>query len=181
MNADFGYKHLTGLAWLLSLIAVALIVLLLIKRKWKLDEKFDRAVIRYTCYFMWAWEIVKTVRMINYEDFGPVGYYPLWMAPFQVSILSVNDKSEEYCRNLWSKFLEEGLRPNLDLRSEKIGKKSREAQLDKVPYMLIIGDKEVEDGNLVGVRHRKLGDLGSMSIDEFIARVKQEVKELKLD
>ena len=103
------------------------------------------------------------------------------MAPFQVSILSVNDKSEEYCRNLWSRFLEEGIRPNLDLRGEKIGKKIREAQLDKVPYMLIIGDKEVEDGNLVGVRHRKLGDLGQMTIEEFIERVKTEVKELKLD
>ncbi len=109
------------------------------------------------------------------------GALPVWCAPFQVSILNVNDKCEEYCRNLWSKFLEEGLRPNLDLRSEKIGKKIREAQLDKVPYMLIIGDKEVEDGNLVGVRHRKLGDLGQMTIEEFINRVKTEVKELKLD
>ena len=84
VNLDFGPKHLTGLAWLLPLIAVVLTVLLLIKRKWKLDEKFDRAVIRYTCYFMWAWEIIKTVRMINYEDYGPVGYYPLWMAPFHI-------------------------------------------------------------------------------------------------
>ena len=109
------------------------------------------------------------------------GALPLWVAPFQVSILSVNDKSEEYCRNLLSRFLEEGIRPNLDLRGEKIGKKIREAQLDKVPYMLIIGDKEVENGNLVGVRHRKLGDLGQMTIEEFIERVKTEVKELKLD
>ena len=84
MNPDFGFKHLTGLAWLLSLIVVVLVVLLVIKKKYKLDEKFDRAVIRYTCYFMWAWEIIKTVRMINFEDYGPVGYYPLWMAPFHI-------------------------------------------------------------------------------------------------
>lgn len=109
------------------------------------------------------------------------GALPLWIAPYQVSILSVNDRCEDYCRELWSRLLEEGIRPNLDLRSEKIGKKIREAQLDKVPYMLIIGDKEVEEGNSVGVRDRKLGDLGSMSIDDFIARVKREVKELKLD
>ena len=109
------------------------------------------------------------------------GALPLWIAPFQVSILNVNENSEDYCKMLWSRFLEEGLRPNLDLRAEKIGKKIREATLDKVPYMLIIGDKEVEDGNLVGVRHRKLGDLGKMTIDEFIARLKQEVKDLKLD
>ncbi len=109
------------------------------------------------------------------------GALPVWCAPYQISILNVNDKCEGYCRDLWSKLLEEGLRPNLDLRSEKIGKKIREAQLDKVPYMLIIGDKEVENGNLVGVRHRKLGDLGQMTIEEFINRVKTEVKELKLD
>ncbi len=109
------------------------------------------------------------------------GALPLWMAPYQVAILSVNDKSQDYCQNLWATFLEEGIRPTLDLRGEKIGKKIREAQLDKVPYMLIIGDKEVENGNLVGVRHRKLGDLGQMTIEEFINRVKSEVKELKLD
>ena len=109
------------------------------------------------------------------------GVLPLWMAPFQVSILSVNDRCEDYCRKLWERFIEEGIRPNLDLRDEKIGRKIRDAQLDKVPYMLVIGDKEVEDGNIVGVRARKIGDLGSMSIDDFIARVKKEVKELKLD
>ena len=84
MNPDFGYKHLTGLAWLLSLIAVALVLLLSVRRKYNLGEKFDRAVIRYTCYFMWAWEIIKTIRMVNMPDYGPVGYYPLWMAPFHI-------------------------------------------------------------------------------------------------
>ncbi len=109
------------------------------------------------------------------------GALPLWIAPFQASILAVNDRCEEYCRKLWSRLLDEGIRPNLDLRAEKIGKKIRDAQLDKVPYMLVIGDKEVENGNTVGVRHRKLGDLGQMTVEEFIARVKSEVKELKLD
>ena len=84
MNSDFGSKHLIGLAWLLTLIAIVLVVLLVIKKKNNFGEKYDRAVIRYTCYFMWAWEIVKTVRMINYEDYGPVGTYPLWMAPFHI-------------------------------------------------------------------------------------------------
>ena len=84
MNVDFGYKHLMGLAWLFPLIAIVLIVLLTIKKKFKYDEKFDRAVIRYTCYFMWAWEIIKTIRMVNYSDYGPVGMYPLWMAPFHI-------------------------------------------------------------------------------------------------
>ena len=84
MAQDFGPKHLIGLAWLFSLIAIALVVLLVIRKKFNLGEKFDRAVIRYTCYFMWAWEIVKTIRMINYPDYGPIGHYPLWMAPFHI-------------------------------------------------------------------------------------------------
>ena len=84
MNPDFGYKHLVGLVWLLSLIAVVMAALLVIRKKKNLGEAFDRAVIRYTCYFMWAWEIIKTVRMINYEDYGPIGTYPLWMAPFHI-------------------------------------------------------------------------------------------------
>lgn len=84
MNTDFGYKHLTGLAWLLSLIAILLTGLLWTKKKKGYGENFDKAVIRYTCYFMWAWEIIKTVRMINYADYGPVGHYPMWMAPFHL-------------------------------------------------------------------------------------------------
>ena len=87
MNPDFGTKHLTGLGWLLTLIAIVLTVLLVIKKKKNLDEKFDRAVIRYTCYFMWAWEIVKTIVLINSNQvggYGPIGYYPLWMAPFHI-------------------------------------------------------------------------------------------------
>lgn len=84
MNVDFGPKHLTGLVWLSILIAVLLTTLLTIKKKWKLGEGYDRAVIRYTCYFMWAWEIIKTIRMINFPDYGPVGHYPMWMAPFHI-------------------------------------------------------------------------------------------------
>lgn len=84
MIVDFGYKHLTGLAWLLSLIVVLMTILLTVKKKYKLGKEFDRAVIRYTCYFMWIWEIIKTIRMVNYADFGPVGTYPLYMAPFHI-------------------------------------------------------------------------------------------------
>ena len=84
MVPDFGSKHLIGLAWLLTLIAAVLAILLIIRRKYKLDEKFDRAVIRYTCYFMWVWEIIKTIRMVNHDDYGPVGHYPMWMAPFHI-------------------------------------------------------------------------------------------------
>lgn len=81
---DFGVKHVTGLAWLISLITIALVILLVIRKKYNKGEQYDSAVIRYTCYFMWAWEIIKTIRMINYTDYGPVGTYPLWMAPFHI-------------------------------------------------------------------------------------------------
>ncbi len=108
------------------------------------------------------------------------GALPLWMAPIQASILSMTDRSEEYCKKLWETLVDEGIRPTLDLRSEKMGKKIRDAQLEKVPYMLIVGDKEIETGT-VSVRDRKQGDIGVMSVEDFIKRVKKEVKELKLD
>ena len=89
MNYDFGHKHLVGLAWLFPLIAVLLTVLLIIRKKFKLGESYDRAVIRYTCIFMWTWEIIKTIRMVNCPDYGPVGYYPLWMAPFHICSMAL--------------------------------------------------------------------------------------------
>ena len=89
LNPDFGHKHLTGLAWLFALIIILLTILLAVRKKRNLGEKFDRSVIRYTCYFMWAWEIVKTVRMINYADYGPIGMYPLWMAPFHICSMAL--------------------------------------------------------------------------------------------
>ena len=89
MNLDFGYKHLTGLAWLFTLIAVLLVVFLLIKKKWNLGEIFDRALIRYTCYFMWATDILKSIDMINHDVYGPVGYYPLWMGPFHICSMAL--------------------------------------------------------------------------------------------
>ena len=81
---NFGFKHLSGLAWLGILITILLIVLLSCRKRFNKDEDFDCAVIRYTAYFMWAWEIIKTIRMINASDYGPIGYYPLWMAPFHL-------------------------------------------------------------------------------------------------
>ena len=81
---NFGTKHLSGLAWLFSLIVIALVVLLVIRKKFNKGENYDRAVVRYTAYFMWAWEIIKTIRMVNFADYGPIGTYPLWMAPFHI-------------------------------------------------------------------------------------------------
>lgn len=105
------------------------------------------------------------------------GAFPTWLAPVQVKILPVTDRAKEYTEKLVEKMQYSRLRVEADYRSEKIGKKIRDAQLEKVPYMLIIGDKEVEDGSIVAVRSRREGDLGSMGIDEFVAKVVREDSE----
>ena len=105
------------------------------------------------------------------------GAFPTWLAPVQVKILPVTDRALDYSYSLKQALNEKGLRAEVDCRSEKIGKKIREAQLEKVPYMLILGDKEVEDGSIVAVRSRKDGDLGAMSAEEFIAKVYKEDRE----
>ena len=112
------------------------------------------------------------------EKYG--GAMPLWLAPTQVKILNVTDRTAEYSKELASALSDAGLRVELDLRNEKIGYKIREAQLSKVPYMLIVGDKELEAGT-VSVRSRNAGDLGSMTKDEIIAKLLFEDKTKKLN
>lgn len=104
------------------------------------------------------------------------GAFPTWLAPVQVKILTISDKQKAYANKIVEKLMNEGIRVELDDREEKIGYKIREAQLQKIPYMLIVGDKEVET-NAVGVRARKDGDIGQMLIDEFICKIKAEIKE----
>ena len=78
-------------------------------------------------------------------------------------------------------ILNEGIRAEVDIRAEKIGRKIRDAQLEKIPYMLIIGDNEVNSGNLVGVRHRKEGNKGTVDINEFVANLKSEISLRKVN
>jgi len=103
------------------------------------------------------------------------GALPTWMAPTQAKILCINEQNEDYCRSLRNRLEEEGVRVELDLRNEKIGYKIREAQLQKVPYMLIVGDKEEEEGK-VAVRSRKEGDKGAVTLDKFMADLLNEIK-----
>lgn len=112
------------------------------------------------------------------EKYG--GAMPLWLAPTQVKILNITDRTAEYSKELASALSDAGLRVELDLRNEKIGYKIREAQLSKVPYMFIVGDKELEAGT-VSVRSRNAGDLGSMTKDEIIAKLLFEDKTKKLN
>lgn len=103
------------------------------------------------------------------------GAFPVWMSPTQVKVLALTDRTADKCRETVNKLSALGIRAKADLRNEKIGFKIREAQLEKTPYMLIIGDREAEE-NKVSVRGRKVGDLGTMTFDEFYARIKGEIE-----
>ena len=102
------------------------------------------------------------------------GRFPTWLAPVQVKVLSVSEKSFQYAADVAAKLKAAGIRMELDNRDEKIGYKIREAQLEKVPYMLVLGEKESEDGTIVAVRSRDKGDLGALKLDDFIAQVLKE-------
>ena len=102
------------------------------------------------------------------------GAFPLWMAPEQVRVLSLTDRTADNAKAVARELTAAGLRANADVRSEKLGKKIREAQLEKVPYVLVIGDKEAEQG-VVAVRQRTEGDLGTMQVSAFITLAKEEV------
>lgn len=104
------------------------------------------------------------------------GAFPVWLSPVQVSILPISDHQKEYAEKVKAILEEKGIRVELDARQEKIGYKIREAQLQKVPYMLILGEKEVEV-NAVGVRKRKEGDIGQMSIENFVSMISKEIEE----
>lgn len=108
------------------------------------------------------------------------GAFPTWLAPVQVKVMAMTDRTMDASVEIADKLTAAGLRVETDLRNEKIGFKIREAQMQKIPYMLIVGDKEVENG-VVAVRARKEGDLGTMSLDEFMARIGKEVKEKTID
>ena len=104
------------------------------------------------------------------------GSFPVWMAPNQVRVMPITDKQQAYAKEVNDKLFELGYRTQLDDRNEKIGKKIREAQVQKVPFMLIVGEKEAESGT-VAVRQRHGGDLGAMSLDDFIARMQKDIDE----
>ena len=107
------------------------------------------------------------------------GKFPLWLSPVQVKILPISDKFADYAYEVQKELKNLGIRVNVDARAEKIGFKIREAQLEKVPYMLVIGEKEVEN-NTIAVRSRDLGDLGSMKKEEVIEKFVNEIEEKKI-
>jgi len=108
------------------------------------------------------------------------GALPMWLSPVQVEVMNITDNQIEYAREVVNKLKDLNIRAHLDDRNEKIGYKIREAQVNKTPYMIVIGDKEVS-ANTVGVRHRKEGDLGAMSLDAFIEKALKQIKNYELD
>jgi threonyl-tRNA synthetase len=101
------------------------------------------------------------------------GAFPFWLAPEQVAILNITDRQSEYCEKIREKLEEKGIRAHLDLRNEKIGFKIREHTIAKVPFLIVVGDKEVEN-NTVAIRTRKGQDLGVMSLDEAFSLFEKE-------
>jgi threonyl-tRNA synthetase len=101
------------------------------------------------------------------------GAFPLWLAPTQVIVMPITDRTKEYAQSVADKLIDAGFRVETDFRAEKIGYKIREAQMQKIPYMLVLGDKEAENGQ-VTVRDRAEGDIGAMTLDEFMARITEE-------
>ena len=119
-------------------------------------------------------------RFISFLIEETKGAFPVWLSPVQVKVMPISDSQKEYAKEVYEKLFDQDIRVELDDRNEKIGYKIREAQLQKVPYMLIIGDKEVE-AKTVGVRSRKEGDIGAMSQDEFIKKIKNEIETFARD
>lgn len=102
------------------------------------------------------------------------GAFPAWLAPVQVRVLPITERQHEHAGRIMAELNEKGIRAEVDKRSEKIGYKIREGQLQKIPYLLVVGDKEVESGS-VAVRHRREGDLGAMAMDDFVGMILQEI------
>ena len=102
------------------------------------------------------------------------GKFPTWLSPIQATVMNITDKQGEYCEKVVKKLKENGFRAKLDLRNEKIGFKIREHTLKRVPYLLVVGDKEMENGE-IAVRTRSGEDLGKMSVDAFIEKMTEEV------
>ena len=113
-------------------------------------------------------------RFISFLIEETKGAIPTWLSPVQVKILPIADRHLDYANEVKRQLLKEHIRVEVDDRSEKVGYKIREAQLQKIPYMLILGDKE-QEAKAVGVRARQEGDIGAMELDKFIQRIKEEI------
>jgi threonyl-tRNA synthetase len=102
------------------------------------------------------------------------GAFPVWLSPVQVKILTITDRQSEYALSIAESLLAENIRVETDLRNEKIGFKVREARMEKVPYMLVLGDRELKEGT-VNCRARDTNELKDLTLNEFITQIKNEI------
>jgi threonyl-tRNA synthetase len=125
--------------------------------------------------------IISTMeRMVSYLIELYAGAFPVWLAPVQATVLPITDRQNAYAKEVYQKLFDAGFRVELDDRNEKVNFKIREAQLQKIPYMLVVGDREAQAGQ-VSVRNRKHGDQGAIGVDEFISRLSQLVTTRSLE
>ena len=106
------------------------------------------------------------------------GAFPIWLSPVQVKILNLTERNQKYAEKICEKIKETGIRVELDDTNETIGKKIRNAEIEKTPYILVVGDKEEKDG-FVAVRQRSKGDLGAMNLEKFIEKIQEEISNKK--
>ena len=130
--------------------------------------------------------IVKPIEFGSLERFTAVliehtsGHFPLWLTPEQVAILPLSEKYNDYAQEVCKKFSEGGVRATIDLRNEKLGRKIRDNELKRIPYMVIVGEKEQQDGT-VAVRPQGGGEQSVKTIQEFISEVNEKVAEMTKD
>jgi len=103
------------------------------------------------------------------------GAFPMWLAPVQIAVLPITDRINDYAGQVAQQLRDAGLRVEVNVRNDKIGAKIRDAQMQKIPFMLVLGDREMEEGK-VAVRERTKGDIGAMSLDEFRELAQRLVK-----
>ena len=166
---DFHVKDSMGRSWQLGTIQL----------DFSMPERFDLEYIgddgkphRPVMIHRAALGSIERFMGILVEEYG--GAFPLWLAPLQIILLPIADRHVDYAEEVAGRLRAEGLRVAVDARNEKTGFKIREAQLQKIPYMLVVGDREMEAGK-VAVRQREAGDLGAMPVDDFIGRLKSEL------
>ena len=168
---DFHLKDCLGRSWQCGTIQL----------DFQMPEKFDLTYIgedggkhRPVVVHRTIYGSMERLMALLIEHYG--GAFPIWLAPVQVAIIPITERSHDYSESVQDQLQREGFRVTLDQRNEKMGYKIREAQVKKIPYMLVIGDREVDSG-LVAIRHRDQGDLGTDAIVNFIKKLKEEITE----
>jgi threonyl-tRNA synthetase len=106
------------------------------------------------------------------------GAFPVWLSPVQASIIPISDKQKEYAQKVYDDLIKSGIRAKLNDANETLGKRIREDEMQKIPYLLIVGDKEIA-AKAVAIRQRGKGDIGQIAVDKFVSQLQEEIKEKK--